>query len=100
MALDPPRALLPLLQCLHGLSFGATHLGALAFIARAAPAGLAATAQGYLAVAGGGWCIDGDIGDGGRRLWAFCSPMGDAGRFGGLACATGFCDRRPKHPKI
>ena len=50
MALDPPGALLPLLQCLHGLSFGATHLGTLAFIGRAAPAGLAATAQGYLAV--------------------------------------------------
>ena len=29
MALDPPGALLPLLQCLHGLSFGATHLGTL-----------------------------------------------------------------------
>ena len=41
---------MPLLQCLHGLSFGATHLGTLAFIGRAAPAGLAATAQGYLAV--------------------------------------------------
>ena len=45
-----PARCLPLLQCLHGLSFGATHLGTLAFIARAAPAGLAATAQGYLAV--------------------------------------------------
>ena len=53
MALDPPGALLPLLQCLHALSFGATHLGTLAFIGRAAPAGLAATAQGYLAVSGG-----------------------------------------------
>jgi MFS transporter, PPP family, 3-phenylpropionic acid transporter len=53
MALDPPGALLPLLQCMHGLSFGATHLGTLAFIARAAPAGQAATAQGYLAVASG-----------------------------------------------
>ena len=50
MAFGPPGALLPLLQCLHGLSFGATHLGTLAFIGRAAPAGLAATAQGYLAV--------------------------------------------------
>ena len=39
MALDPPGALLPFLQCLHGLSFGATHLGTLAFIGRAAPAG-------------------------------------------------------------
>lgn len=53
MALDPPPALLPVLQCLHALSYGATHLGALGFIARTAPADLTATAQGYLAVAVG-----------------------------------------------
>jgi len=51
MAFDPPTALLPPLQCLHALSFGATHLGALGFMARAAPAELGATTQGYLAVA-------------------------------------------------
>jgi PPP family 3-phenylpropionic acid transporter len=51
MAFDPPPALLLMLQCLHALSFGATHLGALGFIARVAPAGLGASAQGYLAVA-------------------------------------------------
>jgi MFS transporter, PPP family, 3-phenylpropionic acid transporter len=51
MAVDPPPAALPLLQCLHGLSFGATHLGAVGFMARAAPPEVAATAQGYLAVA-------------------------------------------------
>jgi PPP family 3-phenylpropionic acid transporter len=51
MALDPPAAMLPALQCLHALSFGATHLGALNFVVRAAPLGVAATAQGYLAVA-------------------------------------------------
>jgi PPP family 3-phenylpropionic acid transporter len=51
MALGPPAVALPALQCLHALSYGATHLGALGFVARAAPAGLAATAQGYLAVA-------------------------------------------------
>jgi PPP family 3-phenylpropionic acid transporter len=51
MALDPPGVLLPALQCLHALSFGATHLGALGFVARAAPAQYGATAQGYLAVA-------------------------------------------------
>lgn len=50
MGLDPPAAALPFLQCLHGLSFGATHLGTLAFVARLAPAGLTATAQGYLSV--------------------------------------------------
>jgi len=53
MALGPPSAALPFLQSLHALSFGATHLGALGFVMRAAPAGLAATAQGYLAVAQG-----------------------------------------------
>jgi PPP family 3-phenylpropionic acid transporter len=51
MAFDPPPVLLPLLQCLHALSFGATHLGAVAVVARRAPAELAASAQGYFAVA-------------------------------------------------
>jgi PPP family 3-phenylpropionic acid transporter len=53
MAFDPPTALLPLVQCLHALSFGATYLGALGFIARAAPTQFGATAQGHLAVASG-----------------------------------------------
>jgi PPP family 3-phenylpropionic acid transporter len=53
MALDPPSFVLPWLQMLHALSFGATHLGALMFVAHYAPAGQAATAQGYLAIAGG-----------------------------------------------
>jgi PPP family 3-phenylpropionic acid transporter len=48
MAFDPPTGLLPLLQCLHGLSFGASFLGAVQFLARAAPEGEAATAQGDL----------------------------------------------------
>lgn len=51
MALDPPAAMLPVLQCLHGLSFGATHLGAVQYLAREAPEGLSATAQGYLSIA-------------------------------------------------
>jgi PPP family 3-phenylpropionic acid transporter len=54
MALNPPAAILPFLQCLHGLSFGATHLGAIGFAARSAPPGRAATAQGSLAVVLGG----------------------------------------------
>ncbi|NVO15632.1 MAG: MFS transporter [Rhodoplanes sp.] len=33
MAFDPPTAMLPALQCLHALSFGATHLGAMQFLA-------------------------------------------------------------------
>ena len=53
MALDPPASMLPWLQLLHAASFGATHLGALGFVARHAPAGQGATAQGYLAIAVG-----------------------------------------------
>jgi PPP family 3-phenylpropionic acid transporter len=49
MAFDPPAGLLPLLQCLHGLSFGASFLGAVQYLARTAPDGEAATVQGDLA---------------------------------------------------
>jgi PPP family 3-phenylpropionic acid transporter len=45
MAFDPPALWLPLLQTLHGVSFGATHLGSLVFLSRAAPPALGATAQ-------------------------------------------------------
>ena len=51
MALDLPALVLPWLQLLHAASFGATHLGALGFVARHAPAGQGATAQGYLSIA-------------------------------------------------
>jgi PPP family 3-phenylpropionic acid transporter len=53
MALDPPPLVLPWLQMLHALSFGATHLGALMYLAHHAPTGQVATAQGYLAIAVG-----------------------------------------------
>ena len=53
MALDPPALLLPALQLLHAASFGATHLGAVSFVARQAGPGQGATAQGYLAIAVG-----------------------------------------------
>ncbi len=46
---DPPLPLLFLLQLLHGLTFGATYLGAMNFMARAFPPQLAATAQGIYA---------------------------------------------------
>lgn len=47
MAAGPSETLLPVLQLLHALSYGATHLGALGFLARTVPLGLGATAQGY-----------------------------------------------------
>jgi MFS transporter, PPP family, 3-phenylpropionic acid transporter len=53
MAFDPPTVLLPLLQLLHALSFGATHLGSMHVLARVAPVGRNATAQGdFVAVQG------------------------------------------------
>jgi PPP family 3-phenylpropionic acid transporter len=51
MAFDPPALMLPFLQVLHAATFGATHLGAMTFLARYAPAGQGATAQGYFAIA-------------------------------------------------
>ncbi len=58
MSFDPPLPALALIQCLHGLSFGATHLGAIQFIARAAGDKQAAAAQGdfstILAIASAG----------------------------------------------
>jgi MFS transporter, PPP family, 3-phenylpropionic acid transporter len=51
MAFDPPALWLPGLQILHAATFGASHLGAMGFVARHAPPGQAATAQGYLAIA-------------------------------------------------
>jgi PPP family 3-phenylpropionic acid transporter len=53
MAFNPPEIALPFLQLLHAASFGATHLGALGFVARHAPHGQSATAQGYLSIAQG-----------------------------------------------
>jgi len=51
MALDPPTSLLPWVQLLHALSFGATHLGTLMLLVRITPANQGATAQAYLAIA-------------------------------------------------
>lgn len=53
MGFDPPVALLPLLQGLHALSFGATHLASVQFLAGAAAPGAGASAQGLLALATG-----------------------------------------------
>lgn len=44
-ALDPPYAVLVPLQMLHGLTFGAAHLGAMLFLSQAVPHAFAATAQ-------------------------------------------------------
>ena len=53
MAFDPPAILLPLLQCLHGLSFGAPHLGAMDALSQLAHR-RGATAQGDFSAMQGG----------------------------------------------
>jgi PPP family 3-phenylpropionic acid transporter len=92
MALDPPALLLPLVQCLHGASFGATLLGSVMFLARNAPSGRGATAQGYFVLTVGlalavmmalsGWLYE-TIG---TRAYAFMALSAAAG--GALAGAA------------
>ena len=50
MAFDPPLAILIPLQVLHGLTFGASHLGAMHVLTRIAPVDRAATAQALYAL--------------------------------------------------
>jgi PPP family 3-phenylpropionic acid transporter len=50
-ALDPPFLLLSLIQLLHAISFGATHLGTMQFLSKAALPGGRAAAQGDVATA-------------------------------------------------
>jgi len=54
LAIDPPLWATALLQTLHAMSFGATHLAAIHFLTHAVPEDRAATAQGlYAAVVAG-----------------------------------------------
>lgn len=48
-AFDPPLALLFSVQLLHGLTFGAAHLGAIHYISDTVPENVSATAQGLYA---------------------------------------------------
>ena len=86
-------------QLLHALTFGAAHLGAVHFIARRAPPGLAATAQGlYAALSGGlalglasllaGWLYGAVAG----RAFLAMAAMSAAGL--ALALALGRLERR------
>ncbi len=47
MSFDPGLAVLIPLQILHGATYGATHLGAIYFMARSVPEGAAGTAQAF-----------------------------------------------------
>ncbi len=54
MSVDPSYAIVFALQALHALTFGATHLGAMHFIAKAVPGRGAGTAQALHAAIGNG----------------------------------------------
>jgi PPP family 3-phenylpropionic acid transporter len=53
LMVELPHIALPFVQCLHGLSFAATHLGTMQLITRIAPRHMAATAQGDVSALGG-----------------------------------------------
>jgi PPP family 3-phenylpropionic acid transporter len=87
MAFDPPMILLPLLQCLHGLSFGATHLGAIQYVARASGGRRTAAAQGDLttilaignaAATGASGLLYGALGDSAYAIMAATAALGGA----------------------
>lgn len=48
-AQEPPLAVLAIVQLMHGLSFGMTHIGTVWLLARSVPHHVLASAQGYLA---------------------------------------------------
>jgi len=57
MSFEPPLALLWPIQCLHAVTFGLGHLGAMAFVAAAIPPRLQASAQGLYGGGIGGLAI-------------------------------------------
>jgi PPP family 3-phenylpropionic acid transporter len=82
MTQEPALAVLSFAQALHALSFGATHLGVMAMLARLVPGRIMANAQGYVATASGIVMASTGIACG----WAFAS-MGQAIYFGMAAMA-------------
>ena len=78
MGFDPPLALLIPLQALHGVTYGATHIGAFYFMAQAVPEQNAGTAQALYAsitagiAMGGAMLLSGQLyaAHGGRTYWA------------------------------
>jgi MFS transporter, PPP family, 3-phenylpropionic acid transporter len=92
MGFDPALALLVQLQILHGLTFGAAHLGAIHVMARSVPEGQAGTAQAlYASVVGGvgmgaAMLLAGPLyaNFGGRAYWAMAA-LGAIGLVASLA---------------
>jgi PPP family 3-phenylpropionic acid transporter len=81
MGFDPPLAALVALQALHGVTYGATHIGAFYFMTRAVPDTHAGTAQALYAsftagiAMGGAMLLSGQLYAtlGGRTYWAMAA---------------------------
>ena len=87
MIFDPALPMLAVVQCLHGLFFGATHLGAIQFVARLAGDRKAAAAQGDFATllaignaaaTGASGLLYGTLGDYGYAVMAAMAALGAA----------------------
>jgi PPP family 3-phenylpropionic acid transporter len=84
MGLDPPLAALVALQALHGVTYGATHIGAFYLLTRAVPESQAGTAQALYAsitaglAMGGATLLSGQLyaAYGGRTYWAMAAIAG------------------------
>jgi PPP family 3-phenylpropionic acid transporter len=84
MGLDPPLAALVALQALHGVTYGATHIGAFYLLTRAVPESQAGTAQALYAsitagiAMGGATLLSGQLYAtyGGRTYWAMAAIAG------------------------
>jgi PPP family 3-phenylpropionic acid transporter len=102
MAFDPPSAALPLLQGLHALSFAATHLGTMHYLAQAAPSRRGATAQGdFVAVQGIVFAVAMGLSGGlveayGSRAYAAMAAAAAAG----AASAAWALGRRRREPAV
>ena len=88
---DHLAALVPL-QCLHGLTFGATQLGAMAAVSAYAPDGARGRAQGTLSAVNAGISVVATLGSGvayragGPLAFLLMAPLAAAGL--GLALAS------------
>jgi PPP family 3-phenylpropionic acid transporter len=98
MGFDPPLAALVLLQALHGLTYGATQIGAFYFMTQVVPGRQAGTAQAlYAAMAagiamGGAMLLSGQLyaAYGGRAYWAMAgiAAVGAAASLALRRCQT------------
>jgi len=86
LAFNPHWTLVILLQCLHGFTFGAVHLGVMHYLSRNVPVHMAATAQGiYGAISAGVFMGLASLGAGpafdewGARSYLFMAALGALG---------------------